>query len=135
MFIMRCIMYVLCTLPMYHLSTHDRNLYTFAQSTQCLYIRSYFMSRMIFFLYMCMCRIFARKQWKIDTYYQIGSMCVYLSKCECYDFITLFFFQREINKSPCRKRLSALWRIKMILCHTIHAAWIAIVFKLRDVWN
>lgn len=42
-------MYVLCTLPMYHLSTHDRNLYTFAQSTQCLYIRSYFMSRMIFF--------------------------------------------------------------------------------------
>lgn len=88
-----------------------------------------------FFLYMCMCRIFARKQWKIDTYYQIGSMCVYLSKCECYDFITLFFFQREINKSPCRKHLSALWRIKMILCHTIHAAWIAIVFKLRDVWN
>lgn len=56
-------MYVLCTLPMYHLSTHDRNLYTFAQSTQCLYIRSYFMSRMIFKKkYMCMCRIFARKQ-------------------------------------------------------------------------
>lgn len=43
-------MYVLCTLPMYHLSPHDRNLYTFAQSTQCLYICSYFMSHMIFFI-------------------------------------------------------------------------------------
>lgn len=82
-------MYVLCTLPMYHLSTHDRNLYTFAQSTQCLYICSYFMSPMIF-LYMCMCQIFARIQWKIDTYYQIDSIFVYLCKCDCYDPITFF---------------------------------------------
>lgn len=87
---MRCIMYVLCTLPMYHLSTHDRNLYTFAQSTQCLYICSYFMSHMIFFIHVHVSD-FARKQWKRDTYYQIDSMCVCLSKCECYDFITLFF--------------------------------------------
>lgn len=30
-------MYVLCTSLEYHLSTQDHNLYTFAQSTQCLY--------------------------------------------------------------------------------------------------
>lgn len=53
-------MYVLCTLPMYHLSPHDRNLYTFAQSTQCLYICSYFMSHMIFF-YTCACVRFCQK--------------------------------------------------------------------------
>lgn len=44
-------MYVLCTSPMYHLSTHDHNLYTFAQSARCLYICSYFMSHMIFFIH------------------------------------------------------------------------------------
>lgn len=49
-------MYVLCTLPMYHLSTHDRNLYTFAQSTQCLYICKLFYVTYDF-LYMCMCQI------------------------------------------------------------------------------
>lgn len=46
---------------------------------------------MIFFLYMCMCQIFARKQWKMNTYYEIDSMSVSLRKCECYDFITPFF--------------------------------------------
>lgn len=96
MFIMRCIMYVLCTLPMYHLSTRDHNLYTFAQSTQCLYIRSYFMSRMILFIHVHVSD-FARKQWKMDMYYQIDSICVCLSKCEYYDFITLFISVREIN--------------------------------------
>lgn len=34
---------------------------------------------------------------KRDTYYQIDSMCVYLSKCECNDFIILFSSMREIN--------------------------------------
>lgn len=52
---------------------------------------------MIFFLYMCMCQIFARKQWKMNTYYEIDSMSVSLRKCECYDFITPFFSVREIN--------------------------------------
>lgn len=58
MFKMRCVMYVLCTSPMYPLSTHNHNLYTFAQSTRCLYIHSYFMSRMVvvgFFFYTCAC--------------------------------------------------------------------------------
>lgn len=44
-------MYVLCTLPMYHLSTRDSNLYTFAQSTQCLYICSYFVTYDFFFIH------------------------------------------------------------------------------------
>lgn len=41
-------MYVLCTSLMYHLSTQDHNLYTFAQSTLCLYICSYFLSHDFF---------------------------------------------------------------------------------------
>lgn len=52
-----CIMYVLCTSLEYHLSTQDHSLYTFAQSTQCLYIYSYFES---LFLYMCMCQIWQK---------------------------------------------------------------------------
>lgn len=80
-------------------------IYTFAQSTQCLYINSYFMSHLIFFLYMCIqyarCYQMLQDNMKeIETYYPNDSMCVYVS--ECYDFITPFFFQCERNKSPCR---------------------------------
>lgn len=87
---MRCIMYVLCTLPMYHLSTHDRNLYTFAQSTQCLYICSYFMSHMIF-LYMCMCQILLEnneKETRIIKLIQCVSVWVSVSVM----ILLLFFF-------------------------------------------
>lgn len=53
---------------------------------------------MIFFFIHVHVSDFARKQWKRDMYYQIDSLCVYLSKCECYDFITLFFSSMiEIN--------------------------------------
>lgn len=88
-------MYVMCTLPMYHLSTHDRNLYTFAQSTQVFVHMQLFCHVWFFFLYMCMCQILSEKQWKRDTYYQIDLMCVYVRAL--YDFIPLFFSMREIN--------------------------------------
>lgn len=112
--------YVLCTLPMYHLSTHDRNLYTFAQSTQCLYIRSYFMSRMIFFffLYMCMCQILPENNEKKMTRIIKLILCVSIGVSVSVLILLLVFFQCERNKSPCRKQLSELWRIKMMSHHT-----------------
>lgn len=93
---MRCIMYVLCTLPMYHLSTLNRNLYTFARSTQVFVHMQLFCH--IWFFYTCACVRICQKTMKRDTYYQTDSMCVFLSMCECYDFITLFL-QNERNKS------------------------------------
>lgn len=113
MFKMRCVMYVLCTSPMYPLSTHNHNLYTFAQSTRCLYIHSYFMSRMVvvFFLYMCMCQIsFARKQWN-NWHVSSNWLDVCFSECACMCararayvnvILSLLFIARE-NKSPWRK--------------------------------
>lgn len=78
----------------------------------------------IWFFYTCACVRFCQKTMKSDTYYyQIDSMCVCLSKCECYDFITLFFFQYERNKSPSRKQLSALWSIKWRWNHICTLAW------------
>lgn len=114
MFKMRCVMYVLCTSPMYPLSTHNHNLYTFAQSTRCLYIHSYFMSRMVvvgfFFLYMCMCQIsfVPANNETIDMYHQTDWMCVFPSARACARaryvmwIFSLLFIVRE-NKSPWRK--------------------------------
>lgn len=53
-------MYVLCTLPMYHLSTHDRNLYTFAQSTLFVHMQLFYVTY-DFFIHVHVSD-FARKQ-------------------------------------------------------------------------
>lgn len=92
-------MNVLCTLPLFHLPTCDHNLYTFAQSTQCLYINSYFVTFDFFIHVHTVCQMLQENMKEIETYYPNDSMCVYVS--ECYDFITPFF-QCERNKSPCR---------------------------------
>lgn len=93
-------MNVLCTLPLFHLPTCDHNLYTFAQSTRCLYINSYFMSHLIFFIHVhTVCQMLQDNVKEIETYYPNDSMCVYVS--ECYDFITPIF-QCERNKSSCK---------------------------------
>lgn len=102
---LRCIIYVLCTLPMYHLSIHTHNLYTFAQSTQCLYICSYFMSHMIF-LYMCMCQMLPENNEKLTCIMMIQCVSILV----CYDFINLFF---QFERNKCRKQLSALWHINI----------------------
>lgn len=120
MFVMRCIMYVLCTLPMYHLSTPDHNLYTFAQSTQCLYIRSCFMSRMIFF-YTCACVRFCQKTMKKLTRIikPIQRVSLWVSASV---MILITLLQCERNKSPCRKQMSAFWRVKDENLWTVRAS-------------
>lgn len=44
-------LYVLCTLPMYHLSTHDHNLYTFAQSTVFVHMQVLYVTYDFFFIH------------------------------------------------------------------------------------
>lgn len=80
-----------CTSPMYLLSTRNHNLYTFAQSAQCLYIHSYFISHMIFFLYMCMCQIFfVRENNEIIDMYDQTNWIVFFWVCGCMssEFVT-----------------------------------------------
>lgn len=93
---MRCIMYVLCTLPMYHLSTHDRNLYTFAQSTQCLYICSYFVTYDFFILNTCACVRFCQETMKkrhvLSDWFNV---CLFAWVIWFYS--SFFFSMREIN--------------------------------------
>lgn len=91
-------MNVLCTLAMFHLSTCDHNLYTFAQSTQCLYINSYFMSHLIF-LYMFICQMLQDNMKRMTLIIQM-TQCV--SIWVSVMTLLLFFFQCERNKSPCR---------------------------------
>lgn len=92
-------MYVFCTLPMYHYQ-HDHNLYTFAQSTQCLYICSYFMPHMIF-LYMCMCQILPDNNEK--THIQLNQCVSIWESVSVMMLLPFFFFLYERNKSRSRK--------------------------------
>lgn len=116
-------MYVLCTLHMYHLSTHDRNLYTFAQSTQCLYICSYFMSHMIF-LYMCMCQTLPENNEKETRIIKLIN-CVSIWVSVSVMTLLLFFSVRE-NKSPSRKTVECTvkYKVKMSSCQTIYAHFV-----------
>lgn len=107
MFKMRCVMYVLCTSPMYPLSTHNHNLYTFAQSTRCLYIHSYFMSRMVvvvFFIHVHVSDFFCQKTMKQLTciikligcvfFRVLVHVCACACVCQC-DFITPLHCERK----------------------------------------
>lgn len=89
-------MNVLCTLPMSHLSTCDHNLYTFAQSTQCLYINSYFMSHLIFFLYMCICQMLQDNMKRMTLIIQM-SQCVSIWVSAMILLLLYFSSVREIN--------------------------------------
>lgn len=111
MFKMRCVMYVLCTSPMYPLSTHNHNLYTFAQSTRCLYIHSYFMSRMVvFFIHVHVSDFFcAGKQWN-NWHVSSNWLDVCFSECACMcaracAYVMWFYHSSSLweNKSPWRK--------------------------------